>query len=775
VIGVAKLQRTPLTFLRRLRMTPRLQRLSVLACVILLAFYCVECNIVDSVTGSIGNYVESRIERQLQVFDLDAWGYSPSPWYFQSKLYDQNTHLGGVNGWFAAFGDFNSDKLTDAFVVSADRLSVTVYRWKNTIYGYEKTSARIEENDPIYAVYATDFNHDGKLDILVMGSPQLQPFVENPYPYSPSSVDHLYLHIYYGDKSNMWSFSNVDSPKILPNTTSTVLLADLNGDNYPDLVGTLASNGKISIFWSREESSEWQVETLEDGGQGSRAMLTPNPAVFVDLTGDCAAELVLFTLEDALISGDETSYAVNMEVWVREDEESYRLRESKTLSGSHIISVVVYDVNADGILDIAASRCYPLGNCSEISEIVVTFGEALPICQELFPLIPEEIDFRPVTCRKKSQLCGAPSSSVQSFASDNLLTISLDMLAPPSQWWTSFPSFGDINLDGIPDMLVPLYSVEKSDGSIVEEPPLSPEILADASQSQSTVRHHAIHLYFGEYCAGESTVPCVTFRDRVESDTSALTSVPDAWGAGFLQMGQSGRLDIVVNTWNKLGIDPSAPPSTIQSNIYSTKTIYNNFESDGFWLRTTALNGICTAFCSGGGEEEFPWPEPTGVNTPAPIWRIGFADVDGLNHIHVQVPLSSALPTALSQPFAFFGLGRVGNYIENAVLGMSATKEQFKKRDNSDVPSEAAWQAWTGIIPNAQVTAQTFPYSDPASWSLALTISPGWTLPFVTLAYLLALIIIAAIIGGLHYREVYLDQQEKKKHDEKTGNIFGTM
>ena len=74
-----------------------------------------------------------------------------------------------------------------------------------------------------------------------------------------------------------------------------------------------------------------------------------------------------------------------------------------------------------------------------------------------------------------------------------------------------------------------------------------------------------------------------------------------------------------------------------------------------------------------------------------------------------------------------------------------------------------------------KVTAQTFPYSDPASWSLALTISPGWTLPFVTLAYLLALIIIAAIIGGLHYREVYLDQQEKKKNDEKTGNIFGTM
>lgn len=94
---------------------------------------------------------------------------------------------------------------------------------------------------------------------------------------------------------------------------------------------------------------------------------------------------------------------------------------------------------------------------------------------------------------------------------------------------------------------------------------------------------------------------------------------------------------------------------------------------------------------------------------------------------------------ALLTPYAYFGLGRTNNYIENLFVG--STKQ-----------SEDHFINMEGVIPNSKVVIYP-PAADDGSWRRELYLRPGEWIPWVTLTVVVTAILLAVIVFVLHLNE----------------------
>lgn len=94
---------------------------------------------------------------------------------------------------------------------------------------------------------------------------------------------------------------------------------------------------------------------------------------------------------------------------------------------------------------------------------------------------------------------------------------------------------------------------------------------------------------------------------------------------------------------------------------------------------------------------------------------------------------------ALLTPYAYFGLGRTNNYIENLFVG--STKQ-----------SEDHFINMEGVIPNSKVVIYP-PAGDDGSWRRELYLRPGAWIPWVTLTVVVTAILLAVIVFVLHLNE----------------------
>lgn len=106
-----------------------------------------------------------------------------------------------------------------------------------------------------------------------------------------------------------------------------------------------------------------------------------------------------------------------------------------------------------------------------------------------------------------------------------------------------------------------------------------------------------------------------------------------------------------------------------------------------------------------------------------------------------QLPQTSY--QALQTPYAFFGLGRTNNYIENLFVG--STKHQSDHFINME-----------GVIPNSRVVI--IPPANANSngiqdWRRELYLRPGEWIPWVTLTVIVATVILAIVVFFLHMNE----------------------
>jgi integrin alpha FG-GAP repeat containing protein 1 len=98
----------------------------------------------------------------------------------------------------------------------------------------------------------------------------------------------------------------------------------------------------------------------------------------------------------------------------------------------------------------------------------------------------------------------------------------------------------------------------------------------------------------------------------------------------------------------------------------------------------------------------------------------------------------------MSLPYAFTGLGRTNNYIEELSIGVS--------RNQTDELT------FTGIIPNSQLIV--YPY-DATEWKLELFINPDQYAWNVLKALIISLLVLFLVTGILYWFEKREDEREK--------------
>ena len=127
--------------------------------------------------------------------------------------------------------------------------------------------------------------------------------------------------------------------------------------------------------------------------------------------------------------------------------------------------------------------------------------------------------------------------------------------------------------------------------------------------------------------------------------------------------------------------------------------------------------------------------QPSGASTSGASYKYTILDTSGRRSA-AQVPqLPQTSYQALNTPYAFFGLGRTNNYIENlfagAAHGRVATLEM--------------------VIPNSKLVIN--PGATPDEWHKELYLRPGQWIPWVGVTVLGTMVALAGVVLVLHLNE----------------------
>lgn len=184
---------------------------------------------------------------------------------------------------------------------------------------------------------------------------------------------------------------------------------------------------------------------------------------------------------------------------------------------------------------------------------------------------------------------------------------------------------------------------------------------------------------------------------------------------------------------------------------------------------------------------------PYGTNPAGPTFRYTIISGGGSMQASAATQLSQSAHMALQLPYMLFGLGRNWNFVETLSVGLPikdtpSTNTGFFRNDSArasflendqqstivnDDRSRAITESiiqpgefptvrnFTQIIPNSQVIVIPYPLDNPMHWVNKLYITPSKALKLTAAALLVVCLLVAIVIGVLHYREKMEDRKEK--------------
>lgn len=171
---------------------------------------------------------------------------------------------------------------------------------------------------------------------------------------------------------------------------------------------------------------------------------------------------------------------------------------------------------------------------------------------------------------------------------------------------------------------------------------------------------------------------------------------------------------------------------------------------------------------------------PYGSSPAGPSFRYSITTSDGSTQVSVATQLSQSAHMALQLPYTLFGLGRNWNFVETLEVGLPIkdTTASGYSRNVADaevnqtsrsaaspmVRSEETFPGlrnFTQIIPNSQVIVIPYPLDRPELWVNKLYITPSKALKLTAAALAVVCLLVAIVIGVLHFREKREDKKEK--------------
>ncbi|KAJ6523586.1 hypothetical protein B0H19DRAFT_972767 [Mycena capillaripes] len=627
-------------------------------------------------------------------------------WPFPPKRFSGNSLVDAgsmgitVQGRVIAFGDFNGDQFLDALTLDSDLETLTVYLWSHEDFVFKPTTP-FRHPHTIHNVVPGDFTHSGKLDLLVMAQ--------------SSTSNQLDLSLYPALPGG--GFDTTNPLSIPPSAMPQPMPIDIDGDMKIDLLGmTPSSQGSSSPFqvwqnvWNASQPHSPLFNVADPLFKGAQCKLaSPHSNAVVDLNGDCLADVFLLC--------DDGRGGNTYQIWVNKKADGFSLALQGSMP-SGVQSVSFADVDRDGTIDMVFVTCSSVSrgvgaNCA----INIAYNQQLPLCATGETDVKKGVR----TCRPPEDLCTADSTfrfdltdSVNNhayvrtpisalFPGSSLVVLDITQ-APPVPISLKL---GDANLDGFPDLLL---------------------IIASGQD-------HVPKLLFSVPCAA-GVIGCGKRGWSVATKgTETLDAVKDARGVSFLDMDEDGTLDIMVQRVGTFG----------QSNVLF---VQNNFYYDAFFLKAIVLNGACgNGWCYGpNGTERY---HPFGVSYSGASYKYTVLDTTGGRSAAQVGQLPQTSYQALQTPYAFFGLGRTNNYIENLFVG-------------STIHAAEHYINMEGVIPNSKLVI--LPPSKPGDpWKKELFLRPGEWIPWVTVVVVVGTGLLAVIVLVLHLNEKREDELERRR------------
>ncbi|CEM38020.1 unnamed protein product [Vitrella brassicaformis CCMP3155] len=644
-------------------------------------------------------------------------------------------------GELKAFGDWDSDKFLDLIVF--DKTSkpleprLTVSMWDD---GRQKFRAGpgVDTDKDLQTVIATDWNMDGRLDLFgIFGQVE---FNDDSTAYRVKAW--CQTRDAEADPKLVWQSANESS--VQP------FIVDINSDGKPDLLGQTVKKERgespqrfVWINRSKRNVCEddephkgdlfeyrlWEDLYYEyihddrmDKGGGVGVIASPHSSAFVDIDGDCEADIV-FDVQSPNHGGQR-----ELEIWLHEKTDKknqdaiYRRHRQKepTLLPEGAGQLMFADFNADGTIDIAFPSCtrdkFSCDDCCVPSNNVIymTANRQQQMCPSMW--IKKSRD-----CRPQGALCQKDLGfAVSSFAADSRdFTVSAlvsDTDDPKLTFTGDFRTpvtlrVGDFDLDGYPDLI----------GTV------------QAADQPAKIR------FFKNYpTSDDGASPLRKFKKAYELSLGGDEVTAD--GAAFFDVGEDGILDVI--GFGKKVKNGKMVQSVLQ--VFEQKA-----DADVFFLKSTGLNPVCAVNCPPPGPS-IAKPKPYGVSYHGPSFKITVTDLNGVKTPKQAAQLPQSAHTPLGLPFVFFGLGRTNNYIEEFFMGLPLN-ERTRSR------------MWTSLIPNTQVIVRPYPQAVSSDWSIELSVSPSKKFLFILLATVTCLLIVGAIIFFLDRREKAEDLKEQQE------------
>lgn len=364
-----------------------------------------------------------------------------------------------------------------------------------------------------------DFNSDGRLDLLITRTHNGQSTVE------------IYLQ-----RTN--SFDLVPT-RVFNKTLGHPSVIDLNCDSYPDIVlnGRVGTSDSQALVYEQQRLDrsflprpllDYAFLSLDHCISPTHGVLrTPHSTAFVDLNGDCLADLFLTTL-DAL--GNQF-----FEIWLNMKNGEYCVVQiAQAPVGAGQVSFA--DVDRNGVEDVVFPVCVD-NSCIGGSEIHVIFNDNndVPRCKFDNNIISYK-RFKPLDLFANETSTGA---LVQPLPSGLSYPLS-DEDAPLTL------RTGDFDLDGFPELIV---TVESNSGT---------------------------------FCGLFANVEGLGLQRRAYTlrESDEFRKLRDKTGAvmcAFFDLDENGVLDVVLSVMDKNG-------------KYLTYSFYNNFLDDAYRLKAMVLS-----------------------------------------------------------------------------------------------------------------------------------------------------------------------------------------
>ncbi|KAK8864374.1 hypothetical protein IAR55_001622 [Kwoniella newhampshirensis] len=664
--------------------------------------------------------------------------------------------LADVKGRVVGVGDWNGDQKLDLFTLSEDGKTVQVQLWDRDKFQYIP-SHTLSLSSKILNVVPGDYNHDGKLDLLVMYEDEA-----DGGGWWGGKVDRLGMEVFLGGGDN--GAFQIGPWRLPSSTPSQPLIFDADGSLRPSLLGydpseSASAEGVLKV-WNNNGAGMTLTRPLLQAPEQACSLANPHSSAFIDIDGDCLPDLVLHC---ARLKSSHRS----IQIWLNRGEAGYVLARTYDLP-RHSGMITFADMNRDGSVDMIFPVCARHSASTGIGQecnINIAYSKQSPVCTTESS---QQNKDRGLKCRGWGELCVAdegfdfsfdvddpdfvsvPLASILPDGSDGTAGLQLHLPESPNIPFPLRP--GDFDIDGFPDLLV-----------IVANSTAAPP----AGGIFGAIRHD------GTQVKVLQNVPCRKgvagcegggkgtrgFRIGSGKGWEALDAIWDANGASWIDLDDDGSLDILVQRTGE------------QSGERIT-FIQNNFYHDAFFLKAQVLNGACEGDCQPtvGGKSY----SPLGVSYSGATYKFTVLDTLGLRVAQQVAQLPQTGYHALHTPYAFFGLGRTNNYIEKLFIGASLWPPQHATYLESLIPNSQ-------VIINPPYPQQLSPPADDPSlpgekpandspvkarssaWKSQLYLKSGDWVPWVGAAVLGTVILLGAVVLGLNEKEKKEDEKERRR------------